>query len=146
MMASNRPRQRGVAIVEFALVLPMLLLLSAITTEFGRAMYQYNTLTKTVRDGARYLSMRAPNTSITETRNLIVYGNTAGTGTPLAPGLTTANVPTPVWQSTGANPVINTVTVQINGYTFQSMFATVFGLPFGSITYANITATMRSPL
>jgi Flp pilus assembly protein TadG len=32
--------QRGSAIVEFALLLPLLLLLTMTTTEFGRAIYQ----------------------------------------------------------------------------------------------------------
>ena len=53
-------RQKGVAIVEFALVLPFLLLLTFITTEFGRAIWEYNTLTKSVRDAARYLSIQTP--------------------------------------------------------------------------------------
>src|SRR5688500_11611226 len=99
-------RQHGVALVEFALILPLLLLLTFITTEFGRAMYQYNTLAKSVRDSARYLSMQTPGTKMTEARNLVVYGNTAGTGTPLALGLTMAHVPNPTWQNAGTNPVI----------------------------------------
>ena len=49
-----RNRQRGVAIVEFALVLPLLLLMTFVVTEYSRALYQYNTLTKSVRDAARY--------------------------------------------------------------------------------------------
>ena len=137
--------QRGVAVVEFALVLPFLILLSAITSEFGRAMYEYNSLAKAVRDSARYLSMQTPGTHMGEARNLIVYGNTAGTGSVVVRGLSAANVPDPVWQTTGANPIINTVTVRINGYAFQSMFATFLGLPFGTITYSDIAATMRSP-
>ena len=36
-------RQRGVALVEFALILPLLLVLTFITTEFGRALYEYQT-------------------------------------------------------------------------------------------------------
>ena len=69
-------RQKGVAIVEFALILPFLLLLSFITIEFGRAIWQYNTLTKSVRDAARYLSIQTPGTQRSrEARNLMVYGN-----------------------------------------------------------------------
>jgi Flp pilus assembly protein TadG len=139
-------RQEGVALVEFALILPFLLLLSITAAEFGRAIWQYNTLTKSARDAVRYLSIQTPGTKITEARNLMVYGNTAGTGTPLALGLSTSHVPDPTWQTAGANPVINTVTVRIQGYTFNSMFTTVFGLPFGSITFSNISATMRSYL
>ena len=138
--------QKGVAIVEFALILPFLLLLTFITTEFGRAIWEYNTLAKSVRDGARYLSTQPPGTKITEARNLMVYGNMAGSGTPLAIGLTTSNVPAPTWQLAGTAPVINTVTVRISGYTFNSMFTSVLGIPFGALTFPDITATMRSYL
>jgi hypothetical protein len=141
-----KKRQVGAALVEFALILPLLLLLTFITTEFGRAMYQYNTLTKSVRDAVRYLSIQTPGTHLIEARNLMVYGNTAGTGTPLALGLTTSHVPDPTWQTAGANPVINTVTVRIQGYTFNSLFPNVFGISFGNIPFNPISATMRSYL
>ena len=144
--AAMRKNQKGVAVVEFALILPMLLVLTFITTEFGRAIYQYNILVKSVRDGARYLSIQQPGTRITEARNLIVYGNLAGTGTALAPGLTAANVPAPTWQTAGSDPVINTVRVQIVGYSFQSIFSTAFGQTFGTVGFSDITATMRSHL
>ena len=138
-------RQRGVAIVEFALILPLMLLMTFIVTEYSRALYQYNTLTKSVRDAARFLSMQSPGSEMAKAKNLVVYGNPAGTGTPLALGLATSNVPDPVWQVTGTSPVINTVTVRITGYTFVPLFAQVFGVNFGNITYADITATMRAP-
>lgn len=139
-------RQHGVALVEFALILPMLLLLTLITVEFGRAIWQYNTLTKSVRDAARYLSLQTPGTKIPEARNLMVYGNTAGTGAPLAMGLNTSHVPDPTWQTAGSNPVINTVTVRIEGYTFTSLFPSAFGMPLGAIPFSDVTATMRSYL
>ena len=100
--------QKGTAIVEFALVLPLLLLLTMITTEFGRAIYQYNTIVKSLRDGTRYLSVQTPNTKIAEAKNLVVFGNIAGTGQALVPGLTVAKVVIPPWQTVGSNPVINT--------------------------------------
>lgn len=139
-------KQNGVALVEFALVLPLLLILTFTATEYSRALYQYNTLTKSVRDATRYLSTQNPGTKSTEAKNLVVYGNLAGTGTPLAIGLSTAQVPDPVWQLKGASPVINTVTVRITNYTFLPLFASVFGLSFGNIIYADISATMRGPL
>lgn len=141
-----KKRQIGVALVEFALILPMLLLLTFITTEFGRALYQYNTLTKSVRDAVRYLSIQTPGTHTTEASNLIVYGNLAGTGSPLAVGLSLTNVPTPTWQNEGSNPVISTVTVQITGYTFNSLISSAYGISFGSIPFTPISATMRSHL
>jgi Flp pilus assembly protein TadG len=139
-----KTRHKGTAIVEFALILPLLLLLTIITTEFGRAIYQYNTIVKSLRDVSRYLSLQTPNTKITEARNLLVFGNIAGTGTALVPGLSLSNVATPSWQLTGSNPVINTVTITVTGYTFHSMFTTAFGATFGDITYGDISATMRS--
>ena len=158
-------KQNGTAMVEFALLLPLLLLLTFITTEYSRALYQYNILTKSVRDAARYLSTQTPwtipnqnlpaNTAVQLiAKNLVVYGNPAGTGAPLALGLTTAKVDTPVWQKTGSAPVINTVTIQIgfglNGsatrYRFVPLFASVFGVSFGSAEFAPITATMRGSL
>lgn len=141
-----KKQQCGVAIVEFALILPLLLLLTFITTEFGRAVYQYNTLTKSVRDAVRYLSVQTPGTHTTEARNLVVYGNTSGTGSPLVLGLTLSNVPTPTWQTAGTVPVINTVRVQVTGYVFRPLVPSVFGTSFANLSYGDITATMRSPL
>lgn len=137
---------KGVALVEFALILPLLLMLTFVTTEFGRAVYQYNTLTKSVRDAVRYLSVQAPGTKLTEARNLVVYGNTSGTGSPLVVGLALSNVPTPTWQTAGTVPVINTVRVSITGYVFRPLVTGSFGVSLSSLTYNDITATMRSQL
>jgi hypothetical protein len=146
MRAFTTSRQRGTAIIEFALVLPLLVLMSILVVEIGRAMYQYNALAKSVRDAARYLSMQLPNTQIAEAKNLVVYGNPGGTGTPLLPGLEIAtHVPDPTWQDAGADPVIRLVTIQVNNYSFQSMFTTVFGVNFPAIQFSDIRATMRSP-
>ena len=92
-----RSGQRGIMSVEFMIVAPVLLLLMLCIAEFGHALYQYNTLTKSVRDGARYLASNSTvgntgtviidSTDITETENLVVYGNTAGNGAPKVPGL-----------------------------------------------------------
>lgn len=162
-------QQTGGAIVEFALIMPLLLILVFITTEFGRAMYQYNTLAKSVRDAVRYLSTQSPwlpdyattesatriakiNAVKATARNLAVFGNPAGTGNPLALGLSVSNVPLTdsgterVWQLAGADPQINTVTVSITGYTFTPIIASAFGVNFSNITFADIRASMRGAL
>lgn len=151
-MKHSRRTQRGAALIELALITPLLLLLTFITTEFGRAMYEYNAVTKSTRDAVRYLSVQTPGTHMTEARNLIVYGNTAGTGTPLARGLSLSNVPAGsccTWQSAGANPIITTVTVRVSSYTFHSLFPSVMGVVFtganGNLVFSDITATMRAP-
>jgi Flp pilus assembly protein TadG len=151
-MKNSQGTQHGVALIELALVMPLLLLLTFITTEFGRAMYEYNAVVKSTRDAVRYLSVQTQGTHVTEARNLIVYGNTAGTGSPLARGLSLSNVPAGsccTWQSAGANPIITTVTVRVSSYTFHSLFPSVMGVVFadanGNIVFSDITATMRAP-
>jgi Flp pilus assembly protein TadG len=54
---------RGSALVEFALVLTLLLLLLGGTFELGRAFWYYEALTKATRDGARAFSV-APKATI----------------------------------------------------------------------------------
>jgi len=95
-------KQSGVAAIEFALVLPFLLLLVLGTAELGRAFYQYNTLTKAVRDGARHLSTHAilGSTEVIlitdplrdETKKLVVYGDIDGSDNPIIPKFTTGDV------------------------------------------------------
>ena len=46
----------GMASVEFVLILPALLLLLAVITDFGRLYYDYHAVSKSVRDATRYLS------------------------------------------------------------------------------------------
>jgi len=97
---------RGVQLAELAIVLPIFLLLFGATAEFGRYFYEYSTLAKASRVGARYLS-----------KNIVVYGNTAGTGTPILTGLTTANVQ--VVRQGGVPAVPETVTIQITDFKHQ---------------------------
>lgn len=97
-----RNRARGVAMVELTIVLPVVLLLMLAAAEFGRAFWQYNTLTSVVRDAARHASASGlfGSTGVviltdslrTEVQNLVVYGNTAGTGSPVLNGLSAAGV------------------------------------------------------
>ncbi|EFI60367.1 MULTISPECIES: TadE/TadG family type IV pilus assembly protein [Comamonas] len=161
MQSPRLSSHRGVALIEFALILPLLLILTFITTEFGRALYQYNTLTKAVRDASRYLSVQDPSIAtsdpqglINNAKNLVVFGNVANTGSPLAVGLSVSQIPKPTWQHAGASPVINTVTIRIAGcatsappcYKFTPLISGAFGVNFGTVNFADISATMRAPL
>ncbi len=144
---SKHHRQQGVELVELALILPLLILLSMLVVEFGRALYEYNTVAKSVRDAVRYLSVQLPSTGCSQAQNLVVYGQTTAGTTPLAPGLNTGSVSCS-WQTSGTYPLINTVTVTVTGYRFRSMTASVFGLQLGDanggLTLSNIAATMRT--
>jgi Flp pilus assembly protein TadG len=102
MNSMDCTRQRGIAMVEFTIVLPVLLLLMLGVTELGRALIRYNALTKTVHDGARFAASFAlwggsqgvniDPQLLTETRNVVVYGNKDGTGSPVLSGLQTSQI------------------------------------------------------
>jgi len=49
----QRERRKGQALVEFALVIPLFLLLLVGLFDLGRAVFAYNTLTNAAREGAR---------------------------------------------------------------------------------------------
>lgn len=57
LTAHTGRRQRGVAIIEFALLLVFLLLVAVGITELGRALWYYSALQKAARDGARCASV-----------------------------------------------------------------------------------------
>ncbi len=101
---------RGAALAELAIMVPILILLVAAVTEFGRFFQKYTTLAKATRTAARYLSNHPFTTSQTEARNLVVCGKlTCAAGEELVPGLSTANV---CIESTGVAK-IDTVTVRL---------------------------------
>ena len=118
--AGLRRDERGTQLVELALVLPLMLMLVGATAEFGRFFYTYSTLSKATRAGARFQVSQAPGTNMSQTKNLVVYGNTAGTGTPVAAGLTPANVQV-VENKTSAGAV-QTVSVTISNYAYTPVF------------------------
>jgi len=142
--------QRGLATVEFVITLPLLLLVFLATAEVGRMLSQYDTLTKAVRDGARYLAANslAGSTSTVsisgqvqaQTQNLVVTGNINGTGSPVLPGLAVGNVTV----SDAGNGYVSVAA----SYTFQPIFATLptFGLsgPISLSVPLNASVVMRA--
>jgi len=151
---SSKTKQQGVALIELAIIITVLITITFGITEFGRAIYQYNTLAKAVRDGARFLAVRDPAApaSISGVQCMVVHGNPGCTGPALVPGLTSSMVSVchamdpacaATHQSQGASPVINLVTVTIGGanapFTFQSLVT--FVVP--NIQFGAISATMR---
>jgi hypothetical protein len=91
-------RERGIALVETAICLPVLLFVMLAAGEITNVFIQHSTLTKAVRDGSRHAAGKAINHGakvfdlnaglVNETRNLVVFGNTTGSGTPVLPNLT----------------------------------------------------------
>ena len=59
---------RGQSLVEFALILPMMLVVMFMITEFGRALFQYNVLTTATREAARQAAVSSSGTFDTVAR------------------------------------------------------------------------------
>lgn len=113
--------ERGAQLVELAIVLPIFLMMFGAAAEFGRYFYEYTTLDKGVRAGSRYLITAANNgTEDAKAKNIVVYGNPAGTGTPIVKGLTPANVV--ITRMGGVAVLPETIKVQITGYKYQPIF------------------------
>ena len=113
--------EKGLQLVEAAIVIPIFLMMFAATAEFGRFFYEYTTLAKAARVGSRYLvtnTVTAENADIA--KNIIVYGNAAGTGDPILTGLEKSHV---VITTAGGVPILpHTMTVQIVGYQYEPIF------------------------
>lgn len=113
--------ERGTQLVELAIVLPVLVLMLGAAAEFGRFFYTYQTLAKATRTGARYLTTESANgANDPKAENLIVFGDPAGSGSPVVSGLTTEHVRISRTGGTSAFP--ERVTVKIVGYTYEPLF------------------------
>lgn len=143
--------QRGVAMVEFAIALPLLLLLLLAIGEFGRMLYHYNSLLQASRDAGRFVAGQAWNATLgqielsddlqSKTKNVAVYGvpvNSSGYS-PVVPALTSADV-------TVASQGAEHVRVQIN-YVFRPVIGnalpTFLGTPIPLNIALQSTVVMR---
>jgi Flp pilus assembly protein TadG len=157
-------RQSGAAAVELALLFLPISVLAFGSTDMARAMQQYNTVAKAVRDASRYLST-APG-QIDAARCLAITGSPAMSGsscsgTALLPGLTLTQVyacdetldgvdsrcASHKLQQYGtagtANAgTVNLVSVTITGYTFTS--AVPFAAP--TFTFGAVRSTMSKKI
>jgi Flp pilus assembly protein TadG len=150
--ASHRQRQGGLAMVEFAFCLPLLLLLLFATAEFGHFMTQYSTLNDSVRDAARYVAGAALegtdglllrggawNTLVTQGQNLAVYGNVGGSGTALLPSLSVAQI------TVTEDTVNNNITVAA-AYPYQSFFGASMPNFMGGSIGTNFTLSISTSM
>jgi Flp pilus assembly protein TadG len=151
----SRRWQRGLAMVELVVTAPILLLLMFGTVIFGEWLIQYSILNDSVRDAARYVAGAAVNgtdgtliqgaawtTLVGQGKNLAVYGNVNGTGSPVLPGLTVGNI------NVGQDTATLTITVSTTGYTYRSLFGASMPSFSGGTIATNfalsISTTMRA--
>ncbi len=154
--AAFPPRRslNGLAMVEFVLTAPVLLLLLCATAEFSRMMILYSAIIVGVRGAARFVAGKALEgtngqlvqgttwtTLVTQARNMAVFGNAAGTGAAILPGLTVAHI------NVTGTAATNNITVA-STYPYQAMFAgsmpTFFGGSISTAFTLSVSTTMRA--
>lgn len=113
-LTNSSKRQRGVATIELAIATPFILVMMLLAGEVTRVFYEFNTLTKSVRDGARLASQNAYDSTnqfqldpqtIANVRNLVVFANINGAGPPILNNLNVGDV-TVTQRNLGAAPLI----------------------------------------
>src|SRR5262245_45434921 len=83
---------------------------------------------KDARVGGRFMAAKSIDSVqtnwVAQTKNLVVYGNAAGSGSPVLPGLTTSNVNVTFAGGTysNGNGVPTTVTVSFVNYKHKTIF------------------------
>ena len=131
--------EHGAAMVEFAIVLPVLLLIVFGIVDFGRALFTLNNLTAAVREGARLAStqispdptMSASKTAVqnTVTTYVISFGGSTG-------------APTVSETFSGTPPNMQSITVQIVSYPFSPITPLAGMIGMGTISMSP-SATFR---
>ena len=103
-----RADQDGMAAVEFALFLPVLLIIFVGVTEIGRALYQANSVEKGLRAGAHFAARSEfplPAAVQTAAKNLVKTGDVNGGGSYVTEG----------WGKAGATLDITVGSYDLNG-------------------------------
>ena len=121
----NRFNNNGQALVEFAIILPLLMLLVFGIIEFGRFLYLKNSVTNAAREGARLAAVTKPYDAATVTNYVISL-----------PDMNNATVTAPATASFG-NPV-----VVIVSKPFRSVVPDIIP-QFKNLTSIRASATMR---
>lgn len=133
-----RARRRGQTLLEFALVLPMLLILSLLLVQFGLILNATITLTNIAREGARYAAVH-PSTDA----GIQAKVATIATNTPIQPSdISIAISPA---EGSSIRTYDNPITVSIGYDMKKKLFlpnSIFFGIPIFTSTYT-ASATMN---
>ena len=154
MIRRNRPtnslrgfaqRNDGAAASEFALMLPLLVILLFAGVEIGRVLHDYHTVSKSVRDAGRYAArwhFACPDTVYTDpdvvanTRNLALTGRVSGDGDyllalwdePETVTVTLTCSDNGGWEGLYSETQVRSVNVRAE-VPFEFLFASLLGLP-----------------
>lgn len=130
---------RGAELIEFALVLPLLLLIVAGIVDFGFLFQSYEVVTNAAREGAR-IGILPGYSSDDVSGRVRSYITTAGlTGTPVIA------ITSPSIETSPGGPTVRVIRVQVDYPHQYLVLGPIAALVGGSFTTANLrsVATMR---
>jgi Flp pilus assembly protein TadG len=129
----RKNRTRGQALVEFALVIPVFLLVLCGILDFGLMLYSRMTVINASREGARISVTAADHTTIPSLATGMVLSNAFGLNTAaLSTATSCVAIKTPGscnWSTKTASQSGDAVSVTVT-YTYQTFFPLFFGSTF----------------
>jgi Flp pilus assembly protein TadG len=125
----------GAALVEFAIILPLLLMIVFGIVDFARAFYTQNNLTSAVREGARWASVQPENNlSVASVQTVVKNFVNRGDGSAAKFGGPPIADPQILVTFSPALPNTASITVTINDYPFEWITPLPGMVGFGNIT------------
>ena len=150
-MKKQNQFQLGLAAIEFVLVLPLLLILAFSIIDFGRLLYQYDALTKSTRDAAKYVAravkpaanalaveIAAYDAIVVEAQLLALCGKTTACGSStLVNGLSASNISVDYPSDPTGPSGVNYVRVKVEN--FSNSYITNLLVVSKSLAIINVT-------
>jgi Flp pilus assembly protein TadG len=127
-----KDNERGSTLVEFAIGVTVFATAMFAVLEFGRALWVHNALTDAARRGARYATMHK-DSDVAQVKNVVVYGDAAGTGNPMLENFSATNVDVQ-YSGFGLNEGTVTVTIDYNLQLMIPFIGTSIPMPSYSTT------------
>jgi len=127
---------RGSAAIEFALLLPLLMLFVIASIEYARAFYIHDIMAKSIRDATRYLA-RAPDPTLDAFKqcatNLALRGSTDPDNTGVCQA--SSSVPLLIPNLDGSNTAVASVSWSVNTTTDTTVYDGTTKYVTGLLTY-----------
>lgn len=126
----NRHRSRGQSLVEFAMVLPIFMLILSGILDFGFLLYSRMTVINAAREGARAAVMVADYTTIPDVASAAATSSAAGGGLTVSGVDVTCYLPSSTTEIQCANATTGDVASVKVSYTYTTFFPLLFGTSF----------------
>jgi X-X-X-Leu-X-X-Gly heptad repeat protein len=142
--------ERGAALVEFALALPLLLVVLAGIVDFGFTFQRYEVITNAAREGARMASLPGYDQNSVDQRVRAYVANGIGTAASQAPAmpsgavtLTAGTIPIPVGGGTKNVPTVLVTVTYNHNFLLLGPVLSLINQTWGGTIVLTATSQMR---